>query len=190
MGPKYTVQLRRKREQKTNYRRRLALLKSEVPRLVIRKTLSGVIVQLVQYQPAGDVVLASATSAQLKKYGLTVINGNIPVCYLTGVLIAKIASAKKIKEVVVDVGLQKLTPQSKIYATVAGAKVGGLHINLDEKILPQESRLLGGHIESYAKLLKADAGAYQKQFGALLKANIDPTQITSVYKKVKEAVLK
>jgi large subunit ribosomal protein L18 len=57
-----TVPYRRKREGKTNYKKRLEYLKSKSTRLVIRKTNKHVIMQLVQYHPDGDHVLIGVSS--------------------------------------------------------------------------------------------------------------------------------
>lgn len=50
-GPRYRVPFRRRREGKTNYHKRLKLLKSKKPRLVVRKTLNHHIAQIVVYDP-------------------------------------------------------------------------------------------------------------------------------------------
>jgi len=188
--PRYNVAFRRKREGSTDYRARLEMLKSRKPRLVIRRTLANMIAQIVDYQPDGDKVLVSVSSNHLKKHGLTLVNGNIPVAYLTGLLVAKEAQAHKITEVTVDLGLQKLTEKSRLYGLIKGAIEGGLTINADEKVFPQADRVDGKHIEAYAQSLKKDEAAYKKQFGAYLKANVDPQTISQMYAKVKAALLK
>jgi large subunit ribosomal protein L18 len=187
-GPKFTVALRRKREEKTNYRRRLALLKSRLHRLVIRKTLQAMICQVVEYKPDGDKVLINISSRDLEQYGLPVVNCNVPVAYLTGVLVAKEVKKLNITGVVVDIGLQKLTKESKIYATIKGIIDGGLAITANDAVLPTQDRVNGKHIETYAKLLAKDAPAYKKQFSAYLAKNVDPATISSLYAKVKEAL--
>ena len=52
-GPLFDVHFRRRREGRTNYGSRLALLKGKTPRLVIRKLNKGVLVQLVEYSEKG-----------------------------------------------------------------------------------------------------------------------------------------
>jgi large subunit ribosomal protein L18 len=184
-GPKYTVPLRRKREGLTDYRGRLRMLVSQKPRLVLRKTLSGMIAQIVEYQPKGDKIVASATSSELKAHGLAITQGNVPVSYLTGLLLAK--KAKGIKEVVVDIGLQKLTTQSRIYAAVRGAIDGGLKISASKEVLPSDDRINGKHIEQYAQKLTGDA--YARQFSAYTVAKVDPKTISALYAKVKQSVM-
>ena len=88
----YTVKYRRKREGKTNYKKRLGYLKSENPRLVIRKSLNNVNVQIIAFQSKGDKILASGHSKELQKYGWKNIRSNLPTAYLTGLLAGKKAS--------------------------------------------------------------------------------------------------
>ena len=56
---------RRRKEQKTDYRARLALLKSQKPRLIIRKTNRAIIAQIVVSEGAQDKVLITVTSRDL-----------------------------------------------------------------------------------------------------------------------------
>jgi len=63
-----TVPYRRKREGKTNYKKRLEYLKSKQLRLVIRKTNKHMILQIVQYHPDGDKVLLGVSSKKLETH--------------------------------------------------------------------------------------------------------------------------
>jgi large subunit ribosomal protein L18 len=141
------VKFRRAREGKTDYRYRLRLLRARKPRFVVRKTLRDVIVQLIDYKPEGDVVLASALGTELKKLGWQ--HGsckNVPACYLTGYLAAARAKQKKIKEAVLDIGYQSATRGARVFAALKGALDKGLAIPHSASILPSEERLLGKHI--------------------------------------------
>ncbi|MDP6704490.1 MAG: hypothetical protein QF775_03320, partial [archaeon] len=60
---------RRRKSNQTDYRKRLSLLKSGKPRLVVRKSLKNIQVQLVNYTDSGDTILASASSTELNKLG-------------------------------------------------------------------------------------------------------------------------
>ena len=69
-GPRYRVPFRRRREGKTNYRTRRALVLSRVPRLVVRLSLKNAIVQIIESESIGDKVIVSAHSRELAKtYG-------------------------------------------------------------------------------------------------------------------------
>ena len=63
-----TIQYRRKTEGKTDYRKRLNMLSTRNLRLVVRPTLKNLIVQVIQYEPKGDKVLAGTTSKNLLKF--------------------------------------------------------------------------------------------------------------------------
>ena len=80
---KFLIQFKRRRQKKTNYKRRLALLKSKKTRLVVRRSLSNITVQFVDYDGKSDKTLASAISTELKKMGWE-RTGNVPAAYLTG----------------------------------------------------------------------------------------------------------
>jgi len=113
-----TVQYRRKREGRTNYKKRLVYLKSGVPRLVIRKTNTQVILQIVKYEPDGDKIVCGASSGQLKKLGWAFSCKNIPACYLAGMLIAKKAKEHKVDHAIADFGLQTNVAGSKLFAVL------------------------------------------------------------------------
>jgi large subunit ribosomal protein L18 len=145
------IQLKRRREKKTNYKKRLALLKSEKTRLVIRKRLSNISVQFINFDSKGDQTIASAFSTELKKLGW-VKRGNIPAAYLTGLLAGKRAKEKKIEEAILDLGLQTSTKGSRLYAALKGVLDSGVNIPHSESILPNDDRIKGKHIsEEIAK---------------------------------------
>ena len=58
----YRVKLRRRREGKTDYQARKALVSSGRPRLVTRTTLKNINVQIIIAKLHGDEVLAAANS--------------------------------------------------------------------------------------------------------------------------------
>lgn len=66
------VNFRRKREGRTDYKKRLKMLVSSIPRLVVRRTNKSIIVQVVEYSENGDKVIITANGSELKKHGLEV----------------------------------------------------------------------------------------------------------------------
>ena len=144
---KYTVSHRRKREGKTNYKKRLQLLKSRTDRLVIRKTNTQIILQIIRYEPDGDKAIVTVGSSELKKKGWTHSCKNIPACYLAGMLLARKAKEKNVAEAILDLGLQTPHDGSKLYSALKGAIDAGLKIPANEKIFPTEDRLKGKHID-------------------------------------------
>ena len=98
-GPRYHVKPRRHREGRTDYRRRLRLLKSRKTRIVVRKSLKNIRVQFVEYSPEGDKISISVVSSELvKNYNWKYSVSTIPAAYLTGLLAGKKAMEKGIKE--------------------------------------------------------------------------------------------
>ncbi len=150
----YTVQFRRKRIGKTNYKKRLKLLSAKKPRLVIRKSLNNIIAQIVEYNPKGDKIILSTHSRELMKYGWNLNLGNLPSAYLVGLLIGIKAVKKNIKSAILDIGLQKSVKGSRIYAVLKGCIDAGLDIPHSPEILPTEERIKGKHIADYYSVLK------------------------------------
>ncbi len=137
------VMHKRRREQKTDYRLRLKLLKSGKTRLVIRKSLNNIRVQFINYYPEGDRTEASAFSKELKKFGWNYGTGNLPAAYLTG-FIAGLRT--KVKEAVLDIGMQMNTKGSRIYAALKGVIDAGVSVPHSQEILPSMDRIMGKHI--------------------------------------------
>ena len=150
-GARYRVQFRRARMGRTDYRARKQLLISRIPRLVVRKSLKHTIIQLVKPAAKGDVTIASANTADLKKYGYTGGTGNLPSAYLTGLLLGYRAKKVGQAEAILDMGLYHSTGGGRIYAALKGAVDAGLEIPHDPEILPKEDRITGKHIDKYRK---------------------------------------
>ncbi|MEM4634204.1 MAG: 50S ribosomal protein L18, partial [Candidatus Anstonellaceae archaeon] len=119
-GPTYKVAFRRRRKNLTNYAKRLALVKNKAPRMVVRKSSAGVLVQFIEFHPQGDKALASVKSTQLKQYGW-LPRCNSPTAYLCGLLAAKMASKKGVKEFNLDIGMHSPTKGSVVFAALKGA---------------------------------------------------------------------
>src|SRR3989338_9781987 len=146
MNRTYSVQFRRKREGKTDYRKRLRILLSQKPRLVVRKSLKNINAQIVSYDIKGDKVIAAANSRELEKLGWNVHKANLPAAYLTGLLIGIKAKKHKIKELVLDIGLYTSGKGVKAYACLRGVIDAGLEIPHSDQILPSMERIRGEHI--------------------------------------------
>ncbi len=178
-----SVQFARKRKKATDYRKRLKLLLSGKERLVIRKTSSHIMAQIASYGEKGDSVLASASSAQLSKYGWTLGKKSIPAAYLTGLMAGKLALSKGIKNAILDAGTQKPAISGKIYAALKGAIDAGLEVPCSKEIFPSEERLAGKHIADYIALAKSPS-----QFSLYKKNNITPAKIAGLFEAVKEKI--
>lgn len=160
-GPRYRVPYRRRREGRTDYRRRLALLKGERPRAVVRKSLDHLTVQLVRFDPKGDRVVAAAHSKELARLGWPGSAGNVPAAYLTGYLLARRAQDAGVKEAILDLGVHPPSRGSRVFAALRGMTDGGLAVPHDEAVLPSEERVRGAHISPDLK------GAFEAVLGKL-----------------------
>ncbi len=157
MAKKIVMSYRRKREGKTDYKRRLVLLKSGLPRLVVRVSNKSVQAQLVTYEADGDIVLATARATDLKKLGWTSATGNIPAAYATGLLLASKLKKHNVKsDIILDLGLIKHHPGGRVYGVVKGMIDAGFAVRASEEALPPQERLNGKHIDDkIAKSIEA-----------------------------------
>lgn len=190
-GPRYRVPFRRRREGKTNYHKRLALLKSGKPRLAVRKTLNHHIAQIVVYDPKGDKTLVSAHTRELMRdFGWKGHCGNTPSAYLLGLLIGYKALERGISEAILDIGLHPPTRGSSIFAILKGAVDAGLNVPHGEEIYPSEDRIRGETIAEYAKMLREeDEEKYRKQFGGYLLKGLEPEKLPEHFDEVKARII-
>lgn len=150
-GPRYRVARRRRREGKTDYRRRIGLLKSRQPRAVIRRSLRNFRIQFVEFDPKGDRIIAAAEGVELGKYGWKGSFSNTPAAYLTGYLAGKRAVKAGVERAVLDIGLQTPAKGSRIFASLKGLLDAGIDIPHGEEVLPSEERIRGDHIDENIK---------------------------------------
>jgi large subunit ribosomal protein L18 len=174
----FETKFKRRKEGKTNYAKRLALIKSKKIRIVIRKTNTKIIAQAIKYNPKGDETLTQATSTELKKYKFYGTN-NTPSAYLTGLLLGK---RMKDKEAILDIGRKKPSYGGVIFATLKGLLDAGINIPHTEKELPKEERINGKILEEYMKTNSEKFSKYEKN-GMLGKINEN-------FEKTKEEILK
>lgn len=187
-GKIYRVQFRRKREGKTNYKKRLKLLLGGKPRLVIRKSLNNITAQIVEYDAEGDRVILAVNSKILDKYGWKVNKGNVPAAYLTGLLIGNKARKKGINELILDLGLSVAVKGSRVYALLKGIIDSGLNVPHSKGVLPSEERIRGEHIVKYAELLKKDGEKYEKMFSSYIRNNINPEDMKKLFEETKKKI--
>ncbi len=152
---------RRRREGRTDYRKRLALVKSGLERLVVRKTNRRIIAQLVKSKAGGDVTIINVSSDMLSSYGWKASYKSTPAAYLTGFLLGRKALEKGFKKAILDIGVQRSVKGSRLYAVVKGALDAGLEVPVSTEMLPDEDRILGKHITNYYRLVKQSQTGYQ-----------------------------
>ncbi|KAK3184639.1 hypothetical protein Dsin_031925 [Dipteronia sinensis] len=163
---RFQVKFKRRREGKTDYRARIRLInqdknKYNTPkyRFVVRFTNKDIIAQIVSATIAGDLVLASAYSHELPRYGLEVGLTNYASAYCTGLLLARRvlkmlemdeeyegnveatgedfsvepADSRRPFRALLDVGLVKTTTGNRVFGALKGALDGGLDIPHSDK---------------------------------------------------------
>ena len=137
---------RRRMENKTNYNKRLKLLKGKSPRLVIRKTNKYIIMQIIESKNAQDKTTFFVSTKDLLKLGWPKEKKGslktISAAYLGGLILGK--KAKGIKErIILDTGLIPNTKGSRIYAAVKGVADSGMEINYNEEVTPKMEKIEG-----------------------------------------------
>lgn len=160
-SPRTRVPFRRRRTGQTDYRRRLALLKSGETRLVVRRTNGNVIVQFVNWAENGDQVQATAVGQELAKLGWEGSAKNTPAAYLTGLLAGKRALESGCDEAVLDIGRHNAVHGSKVFAALKGVVDAGVYLPVgDDEIFPADERLTGAFLgqEDNFNAVKAKIG--------------------------------
>jgi len=154
-GPRYKTSFRRRYDGKTDYHKRLKLLKSRKLRVVIRASNDHIRVQI----------------------------GNIPAAYLTGYLAGLRAKTKNIQDAIFDLGI--FYHRNRVLAACKGIIDTGMIIPYREEFFPEElkERIKGTHIENYAKNLKSnEPEKYEQIFsGYLKKQKLNPLKISQMF---------
>ncbi|KAF6162290.1 hypothetical protein GIB67_008419 [Kingdonia uniflora] len=163
---RFQVKYRRRREGKTDYRARIRLInqdknKYNTPkyRFVVRFTNKDIIAQIISASIAGDMVLATAYSHELPRFGLEVGLTNYAAAYCTGLLLARRVlktlemddeyegnveatgedfsieptESRRPFRALLDVGLLRTTTGNRIFGALKGALDGGIDIPHSDK---------------------------------------------------------
>ena len=142
---------RRRKEYKTDYLKRIKLLKSGSPRVVFKKTNKYIIAQYVKSKEAQDKVEVGITSKILIKYGWQKeFEGSlksIPASYLTGLLIGKKILEKKLEKPIIDFGMIRVLHKNRAFAFLRGLKDSGIKVECKEEFFPNEDRIKGKHLK-------------------------------------------
>lgn len=137
---------RRRLEGRTDYKARLALLKSGKPRLIIRKTARYIIAQIAESDMAQDKIIAGISSSALISKGWPKESRgslkSLAASYLTGYLLGKTAKAKtKNTEFVLDIGMNRNIQKARIYAVLKGFIDAGCRVPHSAEALPDEATI-------------------------------------------------
>ena len=177
------VKPKRRRQAKTDYYARRRLVQqdknkydSKKYRLVVRRTNTKFITQIIFSTMTGDRVLCSAESTELRQHGLTAGLTNYSAAYSTGLLLARrllkqvglndlykatsdingeyfnvdddVDDDKRPFKALLDVGLQSTTTGARLLGVLKGACDGGLNIPHKTKRFPGYSRAKVTQIEN------------------------------------------
>ena len=182
----YVHTLKRIREDKTNYRKRSAILIGRHLFVTVRISDQNVSAQLLKPTPTGDVVITSAHSRELAQHGWKGAFNNLPACYLTGMLLGKKGIQKGINAAVLYIGNNHFT--SRIAACVKGIVDAGVSMPVSKESLPEGDRISGHHIAEYSYTLKENEEAYNSRFSAILKNGMRPEDYPSHFEEIRSRI--
>jgi large subunit ribosomal protein L18 len=137
-SPIYKVSFRRRREGRTKYRKRLALVKSGQVRMVVRRSNRYVTVQFVRFDPAGDRTILTVDGPKMAKLFSWPAKRNAWSAYLAGLYAGKEAGKAGVKEFILDTGMYTASKGSILFAALKGAVDAGLSTNFQEDKVPME----------------------------------------------------
>ena len=183
----YVRTLRRIREDKTNYRKRSAILIGRHLFVTIKVSDQNVTAQVLKPTATGDLVIASAHSRELAKQGWKGAFNNLPACYLTGMLLGKKAVEKELNTAVLYIGKNHFT--SRVGACAKGIVDAGVSMPVSGESLPDGERISGYHIAEYSRILKEDPEKYNSRFSAILRNGLKPEDYPTHFEEIKSKIL-
>ncbi len=183
----FEVGFRRRREGKTNYRKRLELVKSGQHRLVVRLSGRYVLVQLIGFGRGGDKIAAQGNSRELEKFGWKAGKKNLPAAYLAGLLAGTRAKKSGIEKAILDIGFRTPVHGSRCFAALKGAVDAGIKVPFEAGALPSQERISGKHIEEFAKKMPAEE--FRKKFSGYAGKNIDAKNLGEIFENAKKSIL-
>jgi large subunit ribosomal protein L18 len=141
---------RRRLERKTDYGKRLKLLKAGTPRVVVRKSNRYILAEYVTSREAQDKVELTLTSKKLLGYGWPKeAEGSLkstPAAYFTGLLMGKTILKEKKETPIIDLGMTRIIHKSRLFGFIKGMVDAGIKIKHDAKTFPEKDRLEGKHL--------------------------------------------
>lgn len=187
-GPQYNLPFRRRRKGRTHYGKREKLVRSGIARFVIRPTNKHLAAQVIQANPEGDHVVASAHSSELKEFGWKAPCGNMPAAYLTGLLAGGRAKDNGVTDAVLDIGLHSRGAGSRIFAAAKGALDAGLVIPHDDRVLPKQERIQGKHVATYSSSLAKEAEVHKRRFSGYIHSKLKPEDLPEHFTQVEAKI--
>ncbi|MEC9001446.1 MAG: 50S ribosomal protein L18 [Candidatus Thermoplasmatota archaeon] len=167
-GKSQRLRFKRRRNGKTDYRRRLRMLRGGVPRAIVRVSNTQVVCQLAQFDPEGDRIVASVNGSNLASYGWPAgaSTKSVPACYISGYALGKSALSAGHDSAILDIGLAASSPGNRIFAALKGMVDAGLEVPHGDNVLPSDDRINGAHIdESLAAAVESAKKAIEEASG-------------------------
>ena len=148
-GKRQRLRFKRRRSGRTDYRRRLRMLRGGAPRAVVRVSNTQVTCQLVEFGMGGDSIVASVNGKTLVKHGWPAgaSRKSVPACYIAGYALAKSAIAAGHDSAILDIGLASSSPGGRVFAALRGMVDAGLDVPHGADVLPDDDRINGTHID-------------------------------------------
>ena len=146
-GKRQRLRFKRRRSGRTDYRRRLRMLRGGAPRAVVRVSNTQVTCQLVEFGMGGDSIVASVNGKTLVKHGWPAgaSRKSVPACYIAGYALAKSAIAAGHDSAILDIGLASSSPGGRVFAALRGMVDAGLDVPHGADVLPDDDRVNATH---------------------------------------------
>ena len=133
---------RRRAEGRTDYKARFGMVKSGMPRVVVRKTNRYILGQVVKSKEAQDFVIVNTSSKDLMGKGWPSDKvgslKNRVAAYLTGYNLGKLALSKKISEGILDIGMHRNIQKSRMFSFLKGVIDSGFKVQHSKEALPSD----------------------------------------------------
>ncbi len=186
----YVHVFRRRREGKTDYRKRKGIILGKTPFVSVHISGKYIYSQILKPTPIGDLTVASASSRDLvKKFGWKGSTKNLPGAYLTGYYLGHLAGEHDLKQAIVYSGVGRFVHGSRVASLISGARDAGLEIQVNEESLPNDKRISGKHIADYSlKLEKEDKEKRDQIFSKVLSSGFNPSEYPAHFETVKAKI--
>jgi large subunit ribosomal protein L18 len=147
---------------------------------VVRVSNKHVRVAVFSSRPVGDMVVASAFSQELRKFGWHFSLNNTPAAYLTAYLAGLRCLKKDVLEGLLDAGLHKPVKGGRVYAACSGLLDAGFKTRVNSEMLPDKRRITGEHVVSYFKSSKGEG------FSRHVKERLKIEEMPKIFEEVKK----
>ena len=180
------LDFRRRREAKTDYNKRLSIIKGNLDKIVIRKTNRRIIGEVIRYGEGGDQVIAYVDSGLLASKYNWPSRSNRATAYLTGLMLAKTVKEKKLDkntEYVLDIGLSSPVKNSIPFVFAKGCIDGGLKLRSGIEI---KEEIYNYSNTEYAKKVMQEGKS--KEFGKFVKDGVKVEELGKRFEEMKKKI--